>query len=378
MNEGSRLSALIGDIYDAALDPSLWPEVLGGVTRYVVGSATGLFWKDAASQSGNVYFHDDGLDPHYRQVYFEKYVRLDPLNHAHVFAEIGEPVSTTDLVSYDEFRQSRIYKEWVQPQKLVDFVSVVLEKSATRAAMLGVFRHERHGMVDEETRQRMRAIAPHVRRAVLVGRVIDFKTAETGMFAELLDGLRAGMFLVDARGRILHANFAGQELLDDGGIVRGRDGRLVAANPDADRALRDIFRSAGEGDEAIGVKGIALPLHVGEGERHIAHVLPLTSAARRRAAGAFAAVAAIFIHRATIDSPSPTETVARHYNLTPTELRVLLGIVEVGGVPDVADSLGIAQTTVKWHLGRLYQKMGVARQADLVKLLAGFASPLLA
>jgi DNA-binding CsgD family transcriptional regulator len=53
-----------------------------------------------------------------------------------------------------------------------------------------------------------------------------------------------------------------------------------------------------------------------------------------------------------------------------------LAIVEVGGVPEVADALGIADTTVKTHLGRLYEKTGAGRHADLVKLVAGFASPL--
>jgi DNA-binding CsgD family transcriptional regulator len=59
-----------------------------------------------------------------------------------------------------------------------------------------------------------------------------------------------------------------------------------------------------------------------------------------------------------------------------TELRVLFAIVEVGGAPEVADVLGIAASTVKTHLGRVYQKTGAGRQADLVKLVAGFSSSL--
>jgi DNA-binding CsgD family transcriptional regulator len=42
----------------------------------------------------------------------------------------------------------------------------------------------------------------------------------------------------------------------------------------------------------------------------------------------------------------------------------------------VADALGVADTTVKTHLGRLFEKTGTGRQADLVKLVAGFATPL--
>ncbi|MGA7994185.1 MAG: LuxR family transcriptional regulator, partial [Bradyrhizobium sp.] len=38
----------------------------------------------------------------------------------------------------------------------------------------------------------------------------------------------------------------------------------------------------------------------------------------------------------------------------------------------------VAETTVKTHLGRLFVKTGAARQADLVKIVAGYASPLIA
>ena len=68
--------------------------------------------------------------------------------------------------------------------------------------------------------------------------------------------------------------------------------------------------------------------------------------------------------------------IARAYKLTPTELRVLLAIVDVGGVPEVALVLGVAESTVKTHLGHLFEKTGVARQADLVKIVAGFSTPL--
>ena len=46
------------------------------------------------------------------------------------------------------------------PQGLVDFISTVLDKSETNVAMFGVFRHERDGIADEETRRRMGLIAP--------------------------------------------------------------------------------------------------------------------------------------------------------------------------------------------------------------------------
>ena len=90
-----------------------------------------------------------------------------------------------------------------------------------------------------------------------------------------------------------------------------------------------------------------------------------------------AAVAAVFVHKTALEALSPPEAIAKAYTLTPTELRVFLAVVEVGGVPEVAEALGIAKSTVKTHLSRIYEKTGAGRQADLVKLVAGFSNPLL-
>src|SRR5262249_41264508 len=163
-----------------------------------------------------------------------------------------------------------------------------------------------------------------------------------------------GMLLVDATGRIVNANAAAHAMLEKGEVLRAAGGRLVANDQEADQALADIFASAGNGDAAIGVKGVALPLNARGGDLYVAHVLPLTSGERRRAGTSYKAAAALFVHKAALDTPSPPEAIAKAYKLTPMELRVLLAVVEVGGAPEVAEALGIAETTVRTHLHPTY------------------------
>jgi DNA-binding CsgD family transcriptional regulator len=375
MSEPEQLSALIADIYDAALDPALWPDVLPKSAQFVGGPAAALFSKDAASKRGDVAY-DCGIEPYYRQLYFEKYIKLDPLTIGHFFAEVEQPVAVADIMSYDEFLETRAYQEWGRPQGLVDVLNVALDKTATSAAMYCVFRHQRNGRVDDEMRRRMRLIVPHLRRAVLIGRVIDLKTAEAATFADTADGLGAGMFFVDESGRIVHANASGHAMLAQGSLLRVLGGKLVPNDATAEQTLNEVYAMAERGDAAVGVKGIAVALMALDGEHHVAHVLPLTSGARRRAGTSYAAAAAVFVQRAALDTPSPQEVISKLYKLTPTELRVLLAIVQVGGVPEVAETLGIADSTVRTHLHRLFEKTGAKRQADLVKLMAGYASPL--
>jgi len=104
-------------------------------------------------------------------------------------------------------------------------------------------------------------------------------------------------------------------------------------------------------------------------------VLPLTAVARRHAGRAYDAVAAVFVHEAALETPSVPDALAKAYKLTAMELRVMLGIVQVGGGPTVAEELGTSASTVRSHLRHVYQKTGTNRQADLVKLVAAFESP---
>jgi DNA-binding CsgD family transcriptional regulator len=377
MQEPEVLSTLIGDIYDAALDASLWVPVLGKARDFVGGMAAALYCKDAVAKSGQVFYQDGGIGSDFTRLYFDKYVKLDPTTTAQVLADVGQTVATENIMPYGEFVETRFYREWVQPQGVVDCANHVLDKSPTGAVLFGVFRHERHGLVDDEMRRRLRLIVPHLRRAVLVGRAIDLNTATTARFVDCLDNLSAGVFFVAATGSIVHANASGHAMLESADLLCAVDGRLVASDADSDQALQETLAAAVKGDSAVGTRGISQPLLTRrDSERYVAHVMPLPYGARRQAASYYAAAAALFVQKVALQTPSAPEAIAKTYKLTPSELRVLLAIVHVGGVPETAEALGVAESTVKTHLRRLFDKTGSNRQADLVKLMAGFSSPL--
>ena len=377
MNDILSISSLIGDIYDTTLDRTLWPAVLKKTANYIQGESAAVYWNDVANKTGGVYLQDGGIDQHYQELYFNTYIKLNPTATRHYFADVGEPMATADLVPYSEFLETRFYREWAEPQGLVDFVGASLEKASTSTAMFGVFRHRRHGVVDQPTLARMRLLVPHIRRAVLIAKVVDLAKVEAAALAQTLDGLGAAIVLVDAGGSIVHANAAAHRLLADGDILRvSGSARLNLGTHQIDEDLQGIIAAAAMGDASLGSKGIAMPLVSRTGEHYVAHVLPLTSGLRSQSAFSHVAAAAVFVHRATIEAPSPPEIIAKSFKLTPSELRVLLAIVEVGGVPEVAEALGIAETTVKSHLGHVFTKTGTSRQVDLAKLVAGYASPL--
>jgi DNA-binding CsgD family transcriptional regulator len=375
-DETAQLSYLIGNIYDAALDPTLWPSVLEITCGYIEGVTAVLVSQDSAQLSAQFHF-SWGDNPEYTKSYNETYIKLNPALLPFILhSKLEDVIVLSDVIPYDEFLASRFYKEWAKPQGYSDTVHATLEKSLTSYAAVAVARHERQGLVDDRARRRMRLLAAHFRRAVAIGKTIDMRQVEAAAFADTLDGLAAAMFLVDAAGRVVRANAAAHVMLAQGSPLLLSAGKLAAVDVEAGRVLHDVFISAERGDDTVGAKGIAVPLTAGDGERFVAHVLPLTAGARRMAGREYSAVAAVFVRKAQLDPPHPIAVLADAFKLTPAELRVLMAIVQIGGIPEVAPVLGISETTVKTHLQHVFEKTGTNRQADLVKLVAGYMSPL--
>lgn len=375
MKEAERVSNLIGDIYDAALDPSLWLGVMEQTSSYVVGVAATLQSHDILQQNASFFFTWND-NPEYTKSYIETYARLNPaIVPTMMQTKVGEVSAFLDFVPLEEYLTTRLYKEWAGPQGYIDALQVTLDKSATSYASVAVLRHVSLGPADDGARHRLSLLAPHFRRAVAIGKVIDLHKVEAAALADTLDGLAAAMVLVDGSGRIVHANAAGRAMLEQGSVLRAAAGKLAIVDAHAEAVLQRIFANAAAGDAAVGADGIAVPL-ARDGERYVAHVLPLTSGARKQAGVAYSAVATVFVRKAALSLPHPIETIADTFKLTPAEMGVLMMIVEVGGVPEVAPVLGISETTVKTHLQHIFAKTGTNRQADLVKLVAGYMSPL--
>lgn len=369
LSESAALSDLIGDIYDAALDPSRWRGVLGKTCEFVGGSSAVLYWHDAASERSAA-LHLFNEDPYYTKLYFDKYVKLNPMFPAATFVESGVVHSAFDLIPQEEIVKTRFYREWMKPQGMMDALGAVLEKGIARAALLNIRWVESDAALDEESRRRLALLVPHFQRAVAIGRLFDQNKATRESLTETLDHVEAGVFLVDPDGRVVLANLQGRKMLEDGTLMQVRRDMLTAVCQDANRMLREVIAAAANGDGSLGIRGVALPLSVSHSQ-WFAHVLPLTSGLRRQAGSAHGAVAAVFVRRSSPEDPSSLEALARRYDLTAGELRVVDAVMKVNGMKAIAELLGVSQETVKSHLHSIYRKTGTQRQNALVKLVAG-------
>lgn len=374
MDEAEKLSALIGDIYDASLDATLWPHAFDGMRDFLGDCTATLISQDAVAKRVEAHFML-GHEQEFIDLFFDQYFKINPIFPTVMFFDLEQTQTMSDVLPLPEFCRTRFAREWIVPQGICDSVFSTVEKSASGCTVFMTMRRMQDGFVDDEMRQRFGLILPHIRRSLLIGKTINLHKVAAAALADSLDTLASAMFIVDATGRIVHANASGYAMLAEANALRAPGGRLGSTDAVADQALLDIYTAAGAGDAALGRKGIAVPLKGHDDERHVAHVLPLTSGARRKAGISYGAAAAVFVRKAAIDLPSSPVAIAAAFGLTSSEVRVLLAAVELGGTAEVADVLGISEATVKTHLHHVFAKTDTTRRADLVKLVAGYCPP---
>src|SRR5258707_289785 len=145
---------------------------------------------------------------------------INPLISMGLFVGIDEPFTGEGTLGRESYLKTRFYNEIIAPGGYYDAALTVLAKSVNRFGSLSV---PTEGPVSELTLDRLREIAPHVRRAVSIADLLDARALQSDMLSAAFDLLTIGIILVDDKARIVHANAVGNRLLDERNAVR-RDG----------------------------------------------------------------------------------------------------------------------------------------------------------
>lgn len=369
------LSQLIGSIYDCVLDPSRWHSTLDEINA-AVACKSSIFYLFDRSQQKFMMMKIAGVDERHWGEVINRYGR-DICRYAIAEEAAGHSIDEPRLMSQmprDVIEGSRYAQEVLRPAKLIDVMSLHVLMTPARIASLGMARHESKGAVAQRDMELAALLLPHLRRAVMIGDVLDLRGIERTRMAEALDALRCGVVLIDTNATILHANSAAEHLLGmDGGPIQVRGGKFSAKAPSAAKELRGAIKLATQDEASIGKTGLAVRL-TDAGETPIfAHVLPLTGSDLRTRLQP-AAIAAVFIG-VSPDNQGTAAAAAAAFGLTPAETRVLASLVGGHSLVKAAAKLGIAPTTAKWHLENVFAKTGVARQADLVGLAKSLEAP---
>ena len=368
------VGSIIGDIYDCALDPEGWAGVMERITE-AMGAAYTTIALASTTDSHGRFAAQSAWDPAQMRVLQRDY-DFDgiPGLKAAVVGDIDTPVATLSCMNEIELQQTPFYRNWAAPQGLREACITKFVHTADRIGLLGCTTRANRGIITADEQGFLALLSPHLRRASLIGDLLDQARVAASFYREALDGLAVPVILTGASGAVFHANGAADEMLSANGPIHTKNGVLQAQNPMVTDALLGAIASAATADASLGSRGIGLPVSAAGRPPAVAYVLPLTAGTARAAFRP--ACAAVFVSTTISASPLPEAVLTTLFDLTPKEARVLLQIGSGLGASQTATLLDISENTLKTHLNRIFAKTHTRRQADLVKLISDIGTPL--
>ncbi|MGQ0672474.1 MAG: helix-turn-helix transcriptional regulator [Hyphomicrobium sp.] len=165
-------------------------------------------------------------------------------------------------------------------------------------------------------------------------------------------------------------------MLASGHPVRCRHGRLSAATPEATVALNARIAAAATNTFGVACRGTEVALPCPNGQVAVARVRPLGCNESGGDDGLNATAVIVMTEPGTLSAP--LAALARHFELTPSETRVLEEVIWGKSRKQAAAALGVTDSTVKSHLEKLYAKTGTSGRSHLFQLVTNLSWPVTA
>jgi DNA-binding CsgD family transcriptional regulator/PAS domain-containing protein len=367
------LASIIGGIYECALDPDQWGATLNRVTACLNAAFTSIALLDAQFNPRLVV--SSSWDEDMTMRLHADFTPDDiPGSTDFVSDDLDTPFSSIDRVGEPIFQASRFYKNWAGPQYLRD---VAVAKFVTLPDRLGVVTIGTaidRAPVTAAERQFIATLCPHLRRAIMIGDLLDQSRVYFHAFRATLDTLNTPVLLVNADAAIVYSNHQAEDLLRKSDILQSKSGVLTPTNPATAAPLSYAIRRAEGNALDISSKGLGVPVSEPGRPAAVAYVMPLPVAAQRSTPSR-PPVAAIFIAMSLKGTPPDPDVLKTLYDLTPAETRVMLAIGGGGNLADAAVECKISENTAKTHLSRIFNKTATNKQTDIANLVAALAAP---
>lgn len=351
---------LIERMYEAAAIPDRWPAVLRDITGRI-GARVGVF---ASHGPGGIAILPSLGGERVVEEYVAEGWGDDP--------EYARPL-LTDL--YPGFRAESHYRtreeidrlpvhvHFFAPRGMVAGVGTIFQGANDNLVQLafdGLPSHERA----EASARRLDALRAPLGRALSLSASLSDNRAQTSVATLQLAGVAAAVVSGDARLRAVNDSFSAHF----GARLSTHSGRVRFANA----GLQAQFVAALAASHAAPVTRSIAVAEADDTSSCVVHLVPL----RRDARDVIGWDGFLLLLALPGNVALPGADLLRLlFDLTPAEARLTRLLVEGHEIAGAAHVLGIAPSTARVHLRRVFQKTGVVRQSELMRLLAAVAAP---
>lgn len=350
---------ILGHLYGALVDPGRFEEFANGLQVRLRSNLLAIQCDDGSHRHSVRRHFGDTRAP--RDAEFDgEQVNQYLLHGADTLLRDGV-LDATRLFRRGELERTSFYRNVLVPMDVHYSVGVLLGRQGDRFVGLSVSRHRSAKPFDEADLDLLRALRPHLATVHIlqerllyspwVGRQDEFESV--------------AIYLLDAKGRMLHANLAARRMLERAGsCFMLREGRLEACDRrDRDHLAAAVLNGARSGSRWLAhdtdghpcVIVRSHPVQIGEFQRHFLLAPPVV-ALRVRPLGEVCAT----------DRRELLQTV---FGLTRAEVVLACALLDCNSLARCRERLGKSHETLRTQLKGLFAKTGTSLQAELIRRL---------
>ena len=346
-------------IYDAAVSPAQWPEVLRMLSKLFDSHFVDIFARteDRSQHTG----YAIGLsEADYHNEFLGVWCNRNVWSQTKPVRAAGEVLPTWQMVGRPDLVRSAIFNEYLQPRDLHEGLRLALWAGEGWVQDISLLRPFKRGPFDDGELALGRMLLPHLQRAAGLSRRLQGMLTAAG--AQQSD---QPALLLDHAARLLRSNAAGDRLLASPSPLQLVDGVLSAAvQADALRLTAAIASAASFNRQLPAASSLAMCDR--GGTAYQVSVLPVKQDAEWAIPGPRAVLVVV---EAGSRAESRIERLIVRHGLTRAEAVVAHGLLAGQSVQEIATRSGRSVHTTRSHLARVMEKTRTRRQSQLIHML---------
>ena len=361
-----ELSRLLGSLYDAASDVSLWDAFLQQLARDTGAHSSALVIHNHRQKLSSL-SSTWGVDPEASDLYQKHYGSVDLWAQRAISKGAGITCTSESLCARDEIVRTEICNDYLVRYGFFYGMFRLVENDSACLASISLFRDPSGVPFEGSDLEILDLLGPHLQRALKLHSRFSELNARSEGLETALERLGTAVVFFGDNGEIVCMNRSASDLIGErDGLVATRDG-LRAERPEESAVLQKVVLDAVSTSNGVGLQA-GRTVTVSRHERPPLQVQ--ISPVRRSALPLSQSVAAIAFVIDPARRHRPTSEVLRAtFGLTAAECRVALLLVD-GHTPRlIAQMLGVTDHTVRSQIKSIFSKTGVRRQSALVRLM---------
>ncbi len=302
------------------------------------------------------------------KLYIRDYIDIDPT--------ASDKVAPGEILSIDSFKDSLYYTEFLNPIGIEFAVRMGFSEPGGMQCWLAAAKAGENGPFSESDTELLRYLLPHLEQALALYANIMLSQSEKALYKDAIERLAFGSILLDGGYRIISANQIAIDIINNQNAINVTDGKLNmsddSVNVDFQHALAnatlhrdnaptgsraDLLRIECDDDNFLGLLIRPVCTTYFYQGKHTPNVIIYISDLAQH------------IDNCDRQQSETQSLIAKLFCLTPTEAKLALLLADGKTLRDSAALMSISEKTARNHSKNIFEKTGIKRQVDLVRLI---------